>query len=141
MKLTFIIPADGKLPEGIRATLQRLIPTFAGKKMTLELREWKEKRSLDQNAYYRGVVLPHVRMVMFESGDANTVEYWHEVLLSSFAPMVDVVNIRGEVTKQPQRTHLMDVQTMAAFITAISAEMASRGWPVPIKEGMYAEGL
>jgi len=50
----------------------------------------------------------------------------------------DTPNLSGETTKQPQRTHLMDVATMAAFITAISAEMASRGYPVPIKEGIYA---
>jgi hypothetical protein len=31
----------------------------------------------------------------------------------------------------------MDVATLANYITAISAEMASRGFPVPIKEGMY----
>jgi len=138
MKLSFIVTPQGLLPEGIRDTLKRVIPTFAGKRMWLELREFKEKRSLDQNSYYRGVVLPHVRMVMFEAGDANTVDYWHEVLLSSFAPLVDVVNIHGEVTKQPQRTHLMDVETMNKFITAISAEMATRGYPVPIKEGIYA---
>jgi len=137
MKLHFYVTPEGKLPEVIKKNLQTIIPTFAGKRIRFEIKEWKETRSIDQNSYYWGVILPHVRMVMLESGDANTVEYWHEALLSTFAPLVDVVNIHGEVIKQPQRSHQMDVATMANYITAISAEMASRGFPVPIKEGMY----
>jgi hypothetical protein len=133
--MSFMVQENGTLTEGARQTCARVISGFAGKHIHITIAEKKEKRSLDQNAYYRGVVLPHVRAVMMEAGHPESTDYWHEVLLESFAPMVQTVNIHGEVIgMRPKRTHNMTMEEMATFITAVSAEMASRGDPVPARD-------
>lgn len=133
--LSFMVQEDGTLTEGARKTCARLIATMAGKHIHITIAEKKEKRSLDQNAYYRGVVLPHVRAVMMEAGHPESTDYWHEVLLESFAPHVQTTNLNGEIIgTRPKRTHLMTMEEMALFITAVSAEMASRGDPVPTRD-------
>lgn len=127
---------DGKLPEGIKKTLARIFPSFAGKKISLSIAEAKERRSLDQNAYYRGVVLPHVRSMMYEAGDARSIDEWHETLLQAFSPLAEIKDLNGDRFLHPKRTHLMNADEMAKFITAITAECAERGSPVPARE-MY----
>lgn len=128
----FMVPDNGKLTDGARQIMANVIATFAGKHIRITVAEKKEKRSLDQNAYYRGVVLPHVRRVMFECGDARSLDDWHEVLLLSFSPLVNVTALNGDSVLLPERTHKMSVEDMAKFITLVSAEMAMRGEPVPV---------
>lgn len=122
---------DGKMPEGMRVTLSRVFPSFAGKKIRLSIMEAKEKRSLDQNSYYRGVILPHVRQVRFDTGDALSLDAVHEDNIKSFAPTVECKDMFGNTYSRPLRTHEMTVAQMAEFITAITATMAQFGYPVP----------
>lgn len=138
MKLTFIITPDGKLPEGIRTTLQRVIPTFAGKRMTLELREYQEKRSLDQNALLWSCINPHVRMVRFNFGDPVTIEQVHEDLLAEFAPTVECKKLDGTTYTRPMRSKEMSVKQFNDYVTAIQARMAQFGEPIVIKDSSYA---
>lgn len=132
--LTFFILPDGKLPHGIKDTLARLIPSMAGKKVNLSLIEAKEKRSLDQNSYYWGVIVPHVRQVRFDMGDPLSPEKVHEDLLVDYAPLVDAKTLTGKSYKRPMRSKEMSVDQMAQYITAISAVMAQFGNPIPLQE-------
>lgn len=132
--LSFKVLENGRLPEGIKESLKWIFPSFAGKKIRLSIEESKEKRSLDQNSYYRGVVLPHVRKVRFEVGDPVNIDAVHEDLIKSFAPVINAKNMYGKAYTRPMRTHEMSVNEMAQFITAISAVMAQFGSPVPMQE-------
>jgi hypothetical protein len=129
-KLTFVMTMDGNLPAGIKATLAGLLPTFAGKKVIFSISEAKDKRSLNQNDFYRTVILPHVREMMYDLGDARSLDAWHEVLLLSFSPLVSMVALNGDPVMLPKRTRAMEKPEMTAFITAIIAECADRGYPV-----------
>lgn len=133
---SFIVTPEGKLPQGIKTTLASLIPAFAGKKMRLTIEEAKDKRNLGQNSLYRGYVLPHLRMAMFQDGDARSLDEWHEVLLASFAPTIMREGLNGQRTQQPKRTREMSEKEMSDFIAAIDAETASRGYPRPIPEAI-----
>jgi hypothetical protein len=130
----FIVQQDGKLPPGMRETLSKVFPSYAGKKISMSISEAKEKRSLDQNAYYHGVVKPHVRKVRMEMGDAKSLPDIHEDLLNQYAPTVTSRRLDGTVYTRAKRSKEMSVQEMATVITAISGDMAAMGWPVPMKD-------
>jgi hypothetical protein len=125
---------DGKMPIGMRETLARIFPTFAGKKIKLSISEAKEKRSLDQNSYYWAAIVPHVRQVRFDMGDPVSLDECHEDLLTEFAPMVWKSKLMGKSYQRPMRSKEMNVEQMANYITAITAKMAEFGNPVPTKD-------
>lgn len=125
------------MPSGIKETLARIFPTFAGKKIRLSIDEAKDKRSLDQNSYYWSAIVPHVRHVRFEMGDPLSIEQIHEDLLSQFAPVKTAKKIDGSSYMRPMRSKEMSVQQMAIYITAITAIMAQFGHPIPIKDEAY----
>jgi hypothetical protein len=129
---SFCILPDGKLPDGMRATLANVFPSFAGKRIKMSIAEHKEKRSLDQNAYYWSVIVPHVRKVRFEMGDPLTVDQVHEDLLAQFAPGKEAKRMDGKPYNRPMRSKEMSVGEMADYITAITACMADYV-PIPIQ--------
>jgi len=128
---------NGKMPEGMKATLLNVFPSYAGKKIKLSIAEAKEKRSLDQNAYYWTAIVPHVRKVRFDMGDPLSIDQVHEDLLKQFAPVVSGKDLMGGQYARPKRSKEMSVAEMAEYITAITATMAQFGNPVPLREGDY----
>lgn len=127
---TFNMLDNGKMPEGMKATLSNVLPTYAGKKIRMSIGEAKEKRSLDQNSYYWAAVVPHIRNARFETGDPLTMEQVHEDLLSQFAPLVTVRLLDGTTRTRPMRSKEMSVEQMANYITAITAYMVAYGNPI-----------
>lgn len=130
-----IVGKDGKLPEGIRQTLANIIPSYAGKQITLTIAEKKEKRSLDQNSYYWVAIVPAVRAARLEMGDPLSMESVHEDLLAQFAPTVQGKKADGSVYTRPMRSKEMSVAQMAEYMTAITACMAEFGYPIQ-QEGL-----
>ena len=127
----FMVHENGKLTDASRQIMANVISTFAGKWIKISVAERKEKRSLNQNDYYWGVIVPHVRKVRFESGDPLTAEQTHEDLLEQFAPGVSMKRLDGAVYSRPMRSKEMSVAEMATYITAITETMAAFGEPVP----------
>jgi hypothetical protein len=125
----FQVQADGTLTEQSRKDCANAIRRLAGKRIGILIEEWVDSRSLDQNDFYRARVLPHVKAMMAECGDTRSKDEWHEVLLETFAPEVEVKRLDGEIVSRPQRTRRMKKKEMADFITAILAECADRGYP------------
>ena len=138
MKLSFFVEPSGLLPEVIRNRLKVVIPTFAGRRMTLELKEYQEKRSNDQNALLWSAINPHVRMVRFNFGDPVTMEQVHEDLLAEFAPTVQCKKLDGTYYWRPMRSKEMSVKQFNDYVTAIQARMAEFGEPIIIKDITYA---
>lgn len=131
---TLIVQPDGKLPVGIRETLARVFPSYAGKKIRLSIQEAKEKRSLDQNALYWVAVVPAVRAARLDMGDPLTLENVHEDLLAQFAPTVTGKRMNGSIYTRPMRSKEMSVPQMAEYMTAIIAWMAQMGYPIETKD-------
>lgn len=120
------------MPVGMKETLRRVFPSFAGRRISLSINEAKDKRSLDQNSYYRACVLPHVRQVRFDNGDPVSLEKAHEDLLQEFSPRVEGKTLDRKSYARPKRTREMSVPEMSEFITAITAAMANFGNPIPM---------
>lgn len=131
---TMMIQQDGKLPPGMKETLSKVFPSYAGKKIRLSISEAKEKRSLDQNALYWVAIVPHVRHVRLDMGDPQTLEQTHEDLLAQYAPTIKSKRLDGTLYTRPMRSKEMSVDQMAKYITAISGDMACLGFPVPTKD-------
>jgi hypothetical protein len=131
---SFCVLENGKLPPGMKVTLANVIPSYAGKWLNLTLAERKEKRTISQNDYYWVAIVPHVRKVRFDSGDALSIDQVHEDLLAQFAPSKIATRFDGERYSRPMRSKEMSVKEMADYITAITACMAEFGEPVPVKE-------
>ncbi len=128
---SFQVQDNGKLTDISRQIMANIIATLAGKRIKISVSEWKEKRSLDQNALYWAAIVPHVRKVRFDNGDPLTTEQVHEDLLAQFAPSVTMKRLDSTIYTRPMRSKEMSVPEMAAYITAITETMAAFGFPVP----------
>lgn len=131
---TFYMGEDGEMPLDMRATLQNVFLSYAGKKIKLSVSEAKEKRSLDQNSMYWAAIVPHVRKARFDMGDPLKIEEVHEDLLEQFAPTTQGVRLDGSAYTRAKRSKEMSVQEMATYITAITGFMAALGYPIPVRE-------
>jgi len=131
---TFYMQEDGKLPASIRQTMVNVCPTFAGQKVRLSIAEAKDKRSLDQNSFLHGVVIPHVRMARLDMGDPITLDQCHEDLLAQFAPTVTAKRLDGSIYARPMRSKEMNVEQMALYLTAIQGFMGEMGYPIKERE-------
>ena len=127
---SFMVLPSGKLPDGIKAALALVIPTYAGKKLRFTVEEAKEKRALDQNSYYWAAIVPHVRKYRAEMGDPVSIDQTHEDLLEQFAPRVAATRLDRTPYTRAMRSKEMSVQQMAEYITVITATMAQFGNPV-----------
>ncbi|HPT15504.1 MAG TPA: recombination protein NinB [Bacteroidales bacterium] len=86
--------------------------------MTIERR--KKKRSLSQNAYYWGVVVPLVKEGLLDIGYRMTTDDTHEYLKGQFA-ITEVVNERtGEVLKSIGSTSEMTTSKMMDYFAEIT---------------------
>lgn len=136
--LSFWVTPEGTLPIGIKESLKRIIPAYAGKKMRLTLQEVKDKRSLSANNYYWVAIVHHVRQVRFDNGDPVSIEQCHEDLLAEFSPRIVRKYISNKGEYLPKRSKEMNVKEFADYITAITAAMAAFGSPVPMREEEYS---
>lgn len=128
---------NGKMPDGMRATLANVFPSYAGKKIKLSISEAKEKRSLDQNSLYWASIVPHVRKARFDMGDPLSIEQVHEDLLAQFSPTIGCKRADGTKYIRTKRSKEMSVQEMATYITAISGFFATMGYPVPVQDDYH----
>ena len=93
----------------------------------------RRKRSLPQNSYYRGVVLPILLAEVREQGNEFDSDALHEVNLQRFAPNIDVHNSNGEVFQRPMRTHEMNTSQMSDFTSDVM-KWAAEFWSCYIPE-------
>lgn len=78
--LSFQMTPEGKLPEGIKVTLARSLPAFAGRKMRFTFEEAKKQRSIKQNRFYFGPMINAVRLWLLDNGSVFSASDVHEYL-------------------------------------------------------------
>lgn len=79
----FRVLDNGKLPSGIRETLAKLIPTYAGKHMKLTLTEAGNTASDRQRRYYFGVIVKSFVEHFSGKGETYTKEQMHNCMMRS----------------------------------------------------------
>lgn len=96
------------------------IANFEGKEIVITIEIKTKKRSLKQNKYYWGVVVPLVKEGMIGVGYRMTKETTHEYLISNFN-IIELVNEHsGEILKSIGRTSEMNTKEMIDYFAKIT---------------------
>lgn len=114
---------QGRLSCGpqVAKALQR----WEGKRVSLKLSEAKKRRSISQNAYYWGVVVPAVQGLLEQHGNTYEPEEIHEFLKARVGGLRKVVIAPGGpeiVTQSTARLSTTEFQEYLAKVVAWAAE-------------------
>ena len=82
---------NGKLPDGIRMMIAQAIAALDGKRITITVAVAKKRRSLNQNAFYWGSVVPLVIELFAEHGTDIDADQCHEYLKKHVMGISEVV--------------------------------------------------
>ena len=80
-----------------RRVFDKECQALLGKKVTITIRKKTKRRSLEQNAYYWGVVVPMVRQGYFDVGYRYGIEETHTELKEMFRKVEKVNDQTGEI--------------------------------------------
>lgn len=80
-----------------RSELDEALKSFEGKEFQITVEKKKKSRSLNQNAYYWGVVIPMVRGAMHDLGMKLSRQEVHELLKLKFLKKEIINENTGEV--------------------------------------------
>jgi hypothetical protein len=106
MPTAFVNIVDGKVADSSRNTLKNAIAALPTGKYQFKI-ERKDQRSLQQNAYLHGVMLPIVRDALYDAGWNNikTIDHAKEEIIKMFCGY-DETNVKtGETKTFYRRTH------------------------------------
>ena len=108
----------------------------------ITIEKYFDKRSLKQNAYYWGVVVPHVYNFYKESyGEDLTREEIHNYHLSKIAGhKVKMIEVLGEViiSQTGKRTSEMNTKEFGEFIENVHRFWAENGFFIPDPDEAYS---
>lgn len=99
---------DGKLKIHRAKEFQAVIKEFEGRKVEVTIQRKRKHRSLLQNSYYHGVVIPIVQLGLNDVGYKMDKEQVHDYLKSQFA--------RAEIANE-QTGEIMTIQGSTARMT------------------------
>lgn len=130
------IPAviqNGMLPAAVQQRLAAVLSRMEGKRIILTVREQKRRRSLNQNAYYWGVVVEMVTGMFREAGNNVNPEEVHEFLKLRVGKLSRVmVTPHGEVVKSLASTTSLSTQEFEVYLEKVRAWAAEFGLVIPL---------
>lgn len=120
-----------------RKLIKQAVASFEGKTIKVTIEKNKKTRSIQQNAYYWGVVLPIVQQGLYdatgETRDLNSIHY--KILLPLFAPDREIINKEtGEVINEKMTSSEMSTTDFMEYkqdIQKWSAEFLNVQIPDP----------
>lgn len=118
MKLIFNgeVSESGKLKIFKRKEFESEMLMFAGKKVILTVEKKTRKRSLCQNSFYWGVVVPMVRAGLLDTGYKLSLEQTHDLLKMMFLEKEIVNEKTGEILKSIKSTTELTTTDFMVFI-------------------------
>jgi hypothetical protein len=118
----------GKIPTHILHRLIDAVSKAPGNRFVLTLKEQKRKRSLNQNAYYWGVVIPPILALLREHGNYVDAEDVHEFLKLRVGKLSRmIVTPDGEVQKSLGSTAKLSKMEFEAYLERVRAWAAEFG--------------
>lgn len=98
MKFVFFGKTENGKPKiARRSEMDEVLQSFEGKEWQLTIEKKKKSRSLNQNAYYWGVVIPMVRAALHDLGMKLSRQEVHELLKLKFLKKEIINENTGEV--------------------------------------------
>jgi len=102
-----------------RKDFEKSILNFLGKKVNIIIEQKKKKRSIEQNAYYWGVVVPLVKLGLTDVGYKIDKEETHDFLKSQFLKKELINEKTGEILKTVGSTQNLSTSDFMDFIAEI----------------------
>lgn len=102
-----------------RKMFDKDIDRLAGKNVEITIRLKRKRRSLMQNAYYWGVVVPLVREGLRDAGWQFTIEETHELMKAKHLKIEKVNEDTGEIIRSIGSTTDLTTTGMMDYIAAI----------------------
>lgn len=123
IKLTLYAEIKGRRIDFNESELERLFDVFEGKHVQFEVTLPRNKKSVQQNKYYWGAIIPFIQKVFADAGENMTFEQVHNVLSAQFLPEKPrVVNpLTGEVSTVRERYSTLTTKGFNAYFDAIGA--------------------
>ena len=122
-----------QMPRFTREAMKRWLMTLKGKAVDITIRRHKKIRTLDQNAYYMGVVVP----ILAEYFGHDNPDDMHEDLKREFNPVPSKINpaekIGGTTTKLSTREFMADDDSYVERICRWAAQEYKIYIPPPKK--------
>jgi len=111
---------DGKLDFKQRSSFLQDVSKFKDGDYVITVEKRKKKRSVEQNRYYWGVIVPLVLEGLTEAGWRYTIDQVHEDLKRDFN-IVEIVNeVSGEIRKTIGSTTEMSTSQMLNYFAKIT---------------------
>jgi hypothetical protein len=124
---------DGRIPESIWKRLGETVSRLPGKRFIITLKEQKRKRSLNQNAYYWGVVIAAITQMFRDAGNYVDGEDVHEFLKLRVCKLSRlIVTPDGEVHKSLGSTTKLSTMEFEVYLERIRAWAAEYGCVIPL---------
>lgn len=109
---------DGKLPASFWKDFQNGLNTLNGKYIVVGLEQRKKKRSLEQNAYFHGVMVPCVREMLYSAGfTCLTNEQAKSTIKTLFLEWEEELN--GIVVKHTKDTRELTTSEFSDLIASV----------------------
>lgn len=108
-------------------TLCDLIKNNPDKVYRVSIKEWRERRSLDQNSLYWKWLseIDKQSHLKVDSGNIKGSELWHEVFKKYYCPVKNITN--GENSLPVKSTKMLDVGEMTYYLNKIENWCIDRG--------------
>lgn len=105
------------------AELERLYDYFDGKHVQFEATLPRNKKSVNQNRYYWGAIIPFVQKIFADAGENMRNGQVHEVLSAQFLPEKPAVTnpLTGEISSAKFRYSELTTKGFNAYFDAIAA--------------------
>jgi hypothetical protein len=132
LELPFVA-AEGRIPAPVWERLGETVSRLPGKRFVITLKEVKKKRSVNQNAYYWGVVIAAITQMFRDNGNYVDGEDVHEFLKLRVAKLSRMlVTPDGEVHKSLGSTTKLSTMEFEVYLERVRAWAAEYGCFIPL---------
>ena len=128
----FRILDNGRLPDGVKEMLSKLIPTYAGQHVEMTLQPAKKRRSLGQNAFFHGPFLESVTHMFNAAGNTLHQPEVKEMLKKRFGLRVPIKMPDGGDDYVPKSTRDYSTSEIEDFMQKIRVWAALYGFELPL---------
>lgn len=128
----FVSPVnDGKLAVSVSVSIKNLLKMYDGKKVSIAITEHKKKRSVNQNAFYWGVLLPAVRLWLYEQGINFDAEETHEFVVRHIWKHTELINLDENLYERRLSSKNLNTMEWEQYMDLTRQWAAEKGFELP----------
>jgi hypothetical protein len=127
------IVSDGRLPLDMAKGIAKVIASSSGKRLEIIVKHKKKARSLNQNSYYWGVVIPMIVGMFRDNGNYVDGDDVHDFLKQHVGKLSRVLVLPdGEILKATGSTSKLTAMEFEAYLERVRAWAAEFDLAIPL---------